>query len=184
MQTKGINKEEIDYDINYNVRKMDELTFIFLNYLLYSHLFFSNVLGNLSDSDIKQYIKEPKTCWSIIEKNFLLLEKILNEKQIDNIKIFFNIIFEKIINLMKNIEDVSTIEKREKFEIYANNYINEIIKDKNGYEKDKLKYKSYNELLIKNKPESIVNIIYENCNPFENIYNKEKYPNFDKFLIS
>ena len=55
-QTKGINKEEIDYDynINFNVRKMDEFTFIFLNYLLFSHLYFSNVLGNLSDSDIKQ----------------------------------------------------------------------------------------------------------------------------------
>ena len=185
-QTKGINKEEIDYDynINFNVRKMDEFTFIFLNYLLFSHLFFSNVLGNLSDSDIKQYIKEPFTCWNIIEKNILLLEKILNENGIDNIKIFFNINFEKIVNLIKNIEDMSTIEKRENFEIYANNYINEIIKDKNGYERDKLKYKSYNETLIKSKPESIVNIISENYNPFENSYYKIVYPNIEKFLIS
>ena len=69
-QTKGINKEEITFDINDNVRTMDELTFRFLNYLLYSHLFFSNIIGNLNDYDLNQYIKEPYTCWKIIEKIF------------------------------------------------------------------------------------------------------------------
>ena len=85
---------------------------------------------------------------------------------------------------MNEIEDMSTLEKREKFETSVNNYINNIIKDKNEYEREKIKYKSYNEALKGSEPESIVDIICENYSPFEGIYNKQDYPNLEKFVIS
>ena len=42
---------------------------------------------------------------------------------------------------MENIEDMSTVEKRESFETNVKNYINQINRD--IYEKEKLRYNSY-----------------------------------------
>ena len=108
-QPKGLKKEDRliiirRYD---KIRTLDELPFRILNYILYSHLFFSNLLGYLSEENLNSYISYDFSCIKIINKNWEIIQTILNEKGITDIKIFMNIVFIKISNLIKNIEDFS-----------------------------------------------------------------------------
>ena len=185
-QPKGIKKEEAEDFIERkdSIRTLDELSFRLLNYILYSHLFFSNILGNISDEDMKLYTHGDFTCFRMIEKNWEMIEAILNEKGINNIKSFMNIIFDKFAELMSAIDDMSTIEKRQNFETLIRNYIEELIKNKNEYKVIEDNYNDDNEKIKGTDPQSLVEILSENYSPFENIYNKEEYPNMEMFLIS
>ena len=185
-QPKGIKKEEAEDFIERkdSIRTLDELSFRLLNYILYSHLFFSNILGNISDEDMKLYTHGSFTCFRMIEKNWEMIETILNEKGINNIKSFMNIIFDKFAELMSGIDDMSTIEKRQNFETLIRNYVEELIKNKNEYNVIEANYNEDNEKIKGSDPLSLVEILSENYSPFENIYNKEEYPNMEMFLIS
>ena len=185
-QPKGITKEEPVYFMNrYNqVRTLDELSFRILNYLLYSHLFFSNLLGYLSDENLNLYTHGEFTCIRLVEKNWEIIQTILTEKGINNIKIFMNIIFDKIKELMKNIEDMSTIEKRQEFETNIKEYIDQLINNQELYTSEESKYNECNEKIKGSNPQSLIEIISENYSPFSDLYNKEEYPNLGLFLLS
>jgi hypothetical protein len=96
-QTKGITKEEFTNFMNRNnkARNLDELSFRLLNYILYSHLFYANLLGNISNEEIEAYTYGEFNCIKLIEKNYEIMQTILKEKGIINIKSFMNIIFDK-----------------------------------------------------------------------------------------
>ena len=185
-EPKGIKKEEKEDFMERKevVRTLDELSFRILNYILYSHIFFSNILGNISDEDTKLYTHGDFTCYKLLEKNWEIIENILNKNGINNIKIFMNIIFEKLCEYMEKIEDMSTIEKRHNFESQIKAFIQELLKNKNKYNESEINYNSYNEKLKGNDPHSLVEILSENYSPFENIYNQKEYPNMQMFLIS
>ena len=85
---------------------------------------------------------------------------------------------------MKQIKDTSTIEKRENFETNVKIFINELISNKKEYEKYENKYKTYNERIKGSNPQSLFEILLEEYSPFENIYNKNDYPNLEFFLLS
>ena len=186
-QPKGIKGEDEililikRYD---KVRTLDELTFRILNYILYSHFFFSNLLGYLSDENLKAYIHPNYSCIDMINKNWEIIQIILNEKGIGDAKIFMNIVFNKISNLIKNAENMTTTEKRQEFETSINNYINELINNKEEYEKEEIKYKEYNDKIKGSDALSLIEIISENYSPFENIYSEEEYPYLGLFLLS
>ena len=60
---KGIKKEEWeDFTKKNNVRTLDELSFRLLNYILYSHLFISNMLGNIKKEYMNNYTHGSFTC--------------------------------------------------------------------------------------------------------------------------
>ncbi len=185
-QPKGIKKEEIEDFIERkdNVRIMDEFTFRLLNYLLYSYLFISNILGNITDEEMTAYTHGPFTCQRMIEKNWEIMETILNEKGINNIKSFMNIIFDKINELINSIEDMSTIEKRQEFETIVKNYIDQIINNKNEYELEENNYNTYNEKIKGGNPDNFVEILLENYSPANNLYANYEYPNLELFIIS
>ena len=163
---------------------MDELSFRILNFILYSHLFFSNILGNINDEEMKLYTHGEITCIRMIEKNWEIIETILNEKRINNIKSFMNIIFDKIVELMGELDDMSTIDKRQKFETEIRNYIEQLINNQNEYTKQENNYNNKNERIKGSDPQSLVEILSENYSPFQGIYNKEDYPFIEMFLIS
>ena len=190
-QPKGIKneKDEFIFELIFfkrydKVRTLDELPFRILNYILYSHLLFSNLLGYLSEENLNSYIPPNFSCIKMINKNWEIIQTILNEKGINDIKIFMNIIFIKLSNLIKNIGDMVTLEKRQEFEILINNCINELINNIEEYEKEEKKYKEFNEKIKGSDAQSLVEIISENYSPFENIYNEEDFPNLGLFLLS
>ena len=155
-----------------------------MNYLLYSHLFFSNLLGHLSDEDLNLFTHGEFTCIRMVEKNWEIIQTILNEKGINDIKHFINIIFAKIIEFMSNIEDMSTIEKRQEFETNINNYIEQLINNKDLYDNEELKYNAFNEKIKGSNPQALTEIISENYSPFGDLYDKNEYPYLGLFLLS
>ena len=187
-QPKGIKKEDTEDFIERkdNVRTMDEISFRLLNFILYSHLFVSNILGNINDEEMRNYTHGTFTCLRLIEKNWEIIETILNEKGINNIKIFMNIIFDKLSVLLNSIEDMSTIEKRQEFETSIKNYIEQVINNKNEYELEENNYNSYNEKIKGGNPENFVEILLENYSPGNgnNLYAEYDYPNLELFIIS
>ena len=183
-QTKGIIKEDIDFFLNrkIKVRNLDELSFRLLNYILYSHLFYANLLGYISDEEIRIYTYGEFNCIKLIEKNYEIIKNILKEKGINNIKSFMNVIFDKINELMRNIGDMSTIEKREEFENCIKTYLEKLINNKNIYYEEEIKYNKFNEKIKQTNPNNLNEIISENYSPL--IYDFNEYPNLFFFLLS
>jgi len=106
--------------------------FRLLNLMLYIHLFFNNILGNINDKDMKLYTHGDLTCFNMIENNWEIKETILNDKGINNIKIFMNIIFDKFTVLLRGAGDMSSLENRQKIETDIRNYIEALIKNRNA----------------------------------------------------
>ena len=186
-QPKGIKKEEVEDFIERkdSVRTLDELSFRLLNFILYSHIFFNNILGNITDDDVKLYTHGDFTCFRMIEKTWEMIENILNEKGINNIKSFMNIIFDKCGELLGTLGDVSTIEIRQNIETEIRKYIEELIKNKEIYNEAETNYNKYNEKLKGSDPNALIEILSENYSPFdEEVYKPENYPNLKLLLIS
>ena len=185
IQNKGINKNEMNIFPRFDTyRSMNELGFRILNYILYSALFFSNLIGIINENDLNNYICKDNNCLSCITNNWNIIEKILEEKGIKNIKAFMNIIFGKVTKILKEVEHTLTTEERNEVEIKINNYIEELVKNKEDYEKNETKYIELNSQLKNAAPSSFRELLLENYSPFENIYSENEFPNLKMFLYS
>ena len=170
------------------VRKLSQVGYRLLNYILYSHLFFSNCLGFIPDEKMNSYVCKGMTCIEMLEVNWNLLKDALQSKGIQIIQIFMNMIFDKIIEKLKNCKELKKIEEREKFEsdietILENSY--------NQYENYSKKYLDLNrkDLQIdKNNMKSIVLELYnvddydEKLYPFYKYFLMTTYPTKDNFI--
>ena len=187
-EPKGINKEDISFFIerkNFNIRKMSELTFRIMNFILYSHLLCANVIGNLSDDILfNNYTHGNYNCFQCIEKDWEIINDILKEKGINNIRAFLNIIFDDIIVILKKAENMDSIDKRKIVEENVNKYINDLTNDKNKLKVKLDEYKKYNEKIKNSEPNYIDEIIAENYPPIEDYYPKNKYPFLNYFMKS
>ena len=82
MGIEGVdNFMERNKNLNIIIRTLDELSFRILNFILYSHLFYSNLLGNLIDKDLKSFCQNIPII-KIIKKDWEIIEEILNEKKL------------------------------------------------------------------------------------------------------
>ena len=113
-----------------------------------------------------------------------MIDIILKQKGIYNIQPFMNIIFEKVSEILKKVEKVLTIEKRSEIEKEINDYIEEVIKDKENYGKNEVEYLDFNKKLKNTNPNSFIELIKENYSPFENIYSEKEFPNLKYYLYS
>ena len=187
-EPKGITKEDISVFIerkNMNIRKMGELTFRVLNFILYSHLLCANAINNLSDDILNnKFTHGDYSCFKCIEKDWEIINDILREKNINNIKSFMNIIFNDITTLLKKCEMMDTVEKRRNFEQKVNEYINGLINDKDNLNYKMEEYKKLNEKIKNSDPGFIDEIILENYPPIEQYYHEKKYPELRYFMKS
>ena len=99
---KGIGKisKEIINKSGNNIRNIKELSFRIMNFIIYSHLLVSNILEILNDIDISNYFSEETSCFDIMVSNWNKMKELLIQMGINNINIFMNIIFEKIIQII------------------------------------------------------------------------------------
>ena len=128
------------------IRGLNIVTFRLLNFVLYSFLLGGYILQNLSKEEIQDYLIIGYTpdLFSVIRKNWELLDISLKEKGIENVQIFLNMIFDKIIEMINNLDFVDTKEKLQDFENNVNKYITDIISEKEIVEKINNSYKSIN----------------------------------------
>ena len=176
---KGIGKisREIINKTGYKIRNIDELPFRLMNFIIYSHLLVSNILEVLDDKEISKYFSEETSCFDIMRTNWNKIQEILNQMDINNIKIFMNIIFERIIAIVSkyNRFTINTQEGRNKIESEFNKFI-----DFNIIKKDIALYEKQNQQLLNSSPYHISSLIQQ-LYPASFYKNEEPYPHF-KYL--
>jgi len=187
VQPKGIEKCDILLFIERRkkIRVLNELPYRILSFILYSHLWVANLIGNLSDEELSQYTHGEYTCFRSIEKNWEIIDEILKENEINNTKGFINIIFKDISNMIKECQSLDTFEKRQEFEEKINNYFEELLKDKENINSKLEIYIKTNDAIKGFNPLSIDVIIQEGCSPFiGQVYSVESFPEFKMFMVS
>ena len=186
-QPKGIEKSDILLFIERRkkIRVLNELPYRILSFILYSHLWVANLIGNLSDDELDSLTHGQYSCFRSIEKNWEIIDEILKENEINNIKEFINIIFKDISKMLKECQILDTIEKRQEFEEKINNYFEELLNDKEKLTAKFELYQKINENIKGFNPISMDIIVQEGCSPFiGQSYSKEKFPEFKMFLVS
>ena len=183
---KGIIKKfESKYFENYDfVRDMDIISFRLLNFILYSYLFASNILQSLSDPEIQDYMiegYEPKL-FNVIKKDWELLDIALKKIGIKNVQIFLNMTFDKIIEMINNLNFVDTIEKLNSFENQVNQYIINIISNKENIEKMNNDYTELNQKLNDLSYNTMKEIIKSSFDPSK--YDQKVYPDIRYYSVS
>ena len=106
----------------------------------------------------------------------------LKEIGIKNSQAFINMIFVKIIELMNNLDTVDTVEKFDTFEKSVNDYIIEIITNKDNIDKLNKDYEELNGQLLNLNPQSIKEIIQSSYDP--SIYSQNLYPDIQYYSLS
>ena len=109
-------KQNMFEDVKQNVRNLSIVGYRLLNFILYSHLFYSNCLGFIKNENMKKYICDGMTCLKMIVNDWKLLRDALQSKGIQIIQIFMNMIFTNLSQKLKNCKEIKTTKEREEFE--------------------------------------------------------------------
>ena len=171
-----ISKETINKTGN-NIRNINELCFRIMNFIIYSHLLISNILEILNDIDISKYFSEETSCFDIMISNWNKIQDLLNQIGINNIKIFMNIIFEKVIQIISKyqINSIYRVEGRNRIEGEFNTLINI-----NDIKREIEIYEQQNQHILNSSPNNLSSLIQQ-LYPIKFYQNKEPYPYF-KYL--
>ena len=90
--------------------------------------------------------------------------------------------FDKIIEIMEKYSSMGRVEDFDNFEKEVNDYIIEIIKNKNNIENMNKNYQKDNSELLSFNPQSMKEIIQAKFDPSN--YDKDKYPDMNYYCIS
>lgn len=175
---KGLNKETKEYFLKKrtNIRGMSYITFRILNYILHGFIFYSNIQGYLSDEYLNNNLIDSMTCFEIMEKDWEIIDYELKVKQVPDVRIFLNVIFDEIILIMNKQKDFGTDFKLNDYEkeiekIVAKQLINQASIDK---------YINNNNIMTDNSKISDKLIVIESSN----ISIDNNYPDMKYFKIS
>jgi hypothetical protein len=111
--------------------------------------------------------------------NWRILRNALQSKDIQIIQIFWNMIFPKICEKLKNCRELKTNEEREKFEEDIEKLLEDSYKE---YEKYSQEYLKLNRESLKLDKNSIKSLMLENYEIKE--YDEENYPFYKFFLMT
>ena len=168
---------------NKKIRKLSNLTYRILSYIIYSHLFFANCLEYISDRDLEKYclVKEMK-CIEIIEKDWEIIQEILQQKGINSIQIFMNLIFKRLSELIKFCEYFTNMNYSNSFEERIEKLINQCIYEYKNYS---LKFIEENQRQLQLNNKGFRAVITELNSPTDDEYNdNEDYPLFRYFIYT
>ena len=183
---KGIILSDIkEIEKNNPIRDIHIITFRILHFILYSYLLGSQILDNITEQQIMPILVDglfPQSLFGIIKKDWDLLEKSLNAMGIENMQVFMNMIFDKLIELIINLKEVDTDEKLTLFEKEINKYITGIIYSKETLQNLNKEYQEMNNKLLSFDPNSIKEIILGNYEP--TIYSQNDYPDIQYYSVS
>ena len=170
-----------DFNANIPVGELHNISYLLLNFILYSYLIGALILDNLTEEEARNYLVEnifPRTLFNIVKNDWALLDLSLKEIGITNIQTFMNIIFDKIIDLMNSFESSNTQDEFDSFEKKINEIIIEALENKDNINNE---YQNLNNDLLCIDPHSILEIIKGNFMP--SIYKKD-YPEIKYYTVS
>ena len=174
----SIISKEVFKSRNIKIRKLSEIGYRLLNFIIYCHLFFANCYEYIDDDNLKKYLIENMSCIEIIETDWYILKEALKDESIESIEIFMNQIFPKLSDLIK-LNYFSYLEERNKFEESVEDIIKECIHNYRNY-KTKYIYENYKVFgLNKHSRRVIINELA----PIEE-YSEEEYPMYKYFILT
>ena len=178
-EIKGIYSINFDLFLkeSKNVRNLSKISYRLLNFILYSCLHYSFILGFLTEEQIVKFLPPFTTTFQIIEEDWNLLSKALFEKEIQNPQIFLNVITPNLIELINQYENIETIEKRSEFEDKINQLVNDTINNKEQLKR----YKEDNNLYLGLSLTSMKAILQEIFPPDN--YDEKEYPYLKYFML-
>ena len=178
---KIIDIYSINFDLflkeSKNVRNLSKISYRLLNFILYSCLHYSFILGLLTEEQIVKFLPPFTTTFQIIEEDWNLLSKALFEKEIQYPQIFLNVITPNLIELINKYENIETIEKRSEFEDKINQLVNDTINNKEQIKR----YKENNNLYLGLSLTSMKAILQEILPPDN--YDEKEYPYLKYFML-
>ena len=158
---------------NLKNRSINDLTFRALNFILYSHIFYSNITGILSDEEIKSLKIDEMSIFNILEEDYKIIQELIKDyNNIKDIKEFMNILYYAIEkDIEESEESFETKEKRDDYEKRIKNEIDSSIMnpDNSIFLKLKSNYQENIRYLNLNK-KSLKKIINQEYSPTENEY--------------
>ena len=177
----GISKVQRNFfeDTKEKVRNQSQIGYRLLNFILYSHLFYSNCLGFIKDEDMKKYVCDEMTCIEMLETDWNILKVELQSKGIQIIQIFLNLIFDKLSEKIKNCKEIITNEDRDKFENEIEKFLEESYKEYENYAK---LYNENNEKMLELNKHNMKSLVTE-TNDVDS-YEEKDYPFYRYFLMT
>ena len=94
-----------------NIRHLkSQISYRLLNFILYSHLYFSELMGNFDKNYLNKFCpKDRQNCLEILKKNWELLSDELENKGKD-IRIFMNLIFKDLSDILVKTEKINSVK--------------------------------------------------------------------------
>ena len=167
---KGLKKETKSYFLERRtkVREISYITFRVLNFILHGFIFYSNLQNYLSDEYLNNKLVESMTCFEIMEEDWKIINNELKLLKFPNVQVFFNIIYDKILNSMNNVKYFTNDKLLKNFEKEIDDIIQSEIKDKylinEYYNRNKIiidMEKPSDKLIILDNDEYYLNSYYE-----------------------
>ena len=168
------------------IRSLDQISYRLLSFIFYSAMLFSQLAGFTDEETVKSYciLKNPKKlkphpAFLVLKDNWKLLNSALQSKGINDIQVFMNLVFPKIIELIEQSNTFPTKESRSNFENTFKTYVTNVISDNYESKKEDYIQKSRNILGISH--DSSKSIIEELFPPTEY---EDQYPCLKYFMCS
>ena len=163
------------------VRNLSNIGYRILNFISYCHLFYSYCLGYISEDNMKNNLVQNMTILKIIETDWNSLNESLQQKNIDSLPIFMNMIFKQLSQKIKECKYLTKSEDRDKFENDVEKLIEKCIANYPNYCK---KYNEENKKQLELGNYNMKTIITEIVQPTEEIYPDLDYPMFKYFKLT
>ena len=176
----GFNSVDRDYfeKQDKKIRKLSSIGYRLLNFISYSHLFFSYCLENIKNDELNQYLIRTCNILKIIQIDWDFLKEDLQKKNIGSIQIFLNLIFTDLSKLIKTFQITKKDLEREAFENKVEALISQNIKKYLEYSEA---YNKQNQKLSDSGINSLKTFVTEVVHPSSNSYNENEYPMFKYF---
>ena len=171
-EEKGIQRSDADFFRKDSkiIRSLSQISYRILNYILYSHLLFSQIYNKTKNLD--KYLPEKMSWTQVISECWAMINYELNKLGINSIELFMNYIFSDLFSVLNKHKIITEYYELEEFE----NILDELIKNKISSFKEN--YKNMNKSV--NDKFSFQDIIEEKYNEL----NKNEYPFYEYFYYS
>jgi len=158
------------------IRNLSQLSYRLLNYILYSHLFFAQIITN--SKEFEKYLPNGLTWFETIKECFILLKKELEKEGIKKTEIFMNVCFKELFfklhekqSIVKYVDLIDFEEDLEKIIQKKKKKTKEVINKLEEIEKENCKDKT-----------SAVALLKELYNKDD--YDPKEYPYYEYFYYS
>ena len=181
--TTGANKiKEYYIRKDKKTRNLSTIGYRLLNFISYSHLFYSFCIGKLPKEILEKYLIKDCNILDIIKINWDILKDALKEKNVGSVQIFINMIFKKLTNLIKEFKISKDDRDRENFENKVETLIFENLSSYPDYAENCEKNLK-EDIDITNLKTLVTELIPTNSEKYlEKEYPMFKYFNFTKYM--